>query len=148
MVCNSTTFTRRASAEIPNHRGFRRGSGPEGRQRGFCPALLNEPHQGIQQDHRNNYNRFVRERRCTFHEPYKEGDTRGDQQQNHQRIVELRKEATPGGHHNFGGQLVRAILAQAISSNRGRETRNQVRYRAFMRTEPRHVPPPSAWQLS
>jgi len=95
---------------VANDRSVRRGHRSQGRDRSFGSCLLNVAQKGVEQDDRQDGNRFVRKVCITFVRPQAGGDTGGDQQQDDEDVAKLREESHPRRRRFPGSELVAPVL--------------------------------------
>ena len=81
--------------------------------RRFRARLLDIAHDGVEQHDGEDRDRFVGQRRFALDQPQCAGNRGGDEQQNHQHVLELREELPPTRHWLFRRQLVAAIAFEA-----------------------------------
>ena len=74
--------------------------------------LLDVAHERVQQDHREDRDRLVRQRRVAFEQPQSSGDGGRHEQQDHQRFGELREKLLPRRDRLFRGELVPAVALE------------------------------------
>ncbi len=82
------------------------------RHRRFGARLLDVAHDCVEQHDREDRDRFIGQRRFALHQPQRGGNGCGDEQQDHQHILELCEELSPRRHGLFRRQLVAAVALQ------------------------------------
>ena len=87
----------------------RRMGGRHGVQRGdrrFGASLLQVANRRVEEDHREDGDRFVGKSRVALDDPQRERDPGRDEQQDDEHVLELREKTAPLRCRFFGGQLV------------------------------------------
>ncbi len=92
---------------IPNDMRMCRRHLLERSDSGLSALFLQVAHDSVQQYDGTDGNRFVGQGGVSFEQPEDGGNGRGDQQQDHQQVRELREELLPLGNRTFGGQPIR-----------------------------------------
>src|ERR671917_208121 len=128
-ACNAVDSIRRASAGIvspsstsitsPGTRSaagmLRRAPLPERRHRPLGPRLLDVAQSTVQEHDREDGHSLVGQSRIALVDPQPDGDRRGDEQQDDERVPELSEKTPPGGHRLLCLELVRAVALEASS---------------------------------
>ena len=96
-------------ATVANDRRVRCGHRSQRRDRGLGPRFLHVAQGGVEQDDRQNGNRFVRKARVTLIGPQACRDSGCDEQQDDEYVLKLREEAHPCRGRFFGSELVAAV---------------------------------------
>jgi hypothetical protein len=101
-----------APGAVADHVRLRGRHAPQGGQGLLGARLLDAAHKRIEQHHREDSDCLVRQRRVPLSEPQAGRDQRSGQQQDDQRVAELREELAPGGQRLLRGELVTPVALE------------------------------------
>jgi hypothetical protein len=92
-----------------------RGHLPQRGYRLLGARLLHVAHERVEQHHRQDRDRLVGQGGVALDGPERGGDRGRDEEQNDERILELREELAPRGDGLVGGELVAAVARASVS---------------------------------
>jgi hypothetical protein len=112
---------------LANGRGVGGRHRAKGGDRCLRSRFLDVTHGRVQEDDREDGNRFIGQRFFALERPEPGGHRGSDEEQDDEHILKLREKPPPGRDRRFGGQLVRSKTFEPYSRVRGGQASSLVR---------------------